>query len=245
MSFLLIIDTHDIQDIQIYSPSSGQVRVSGVFVQGATAMGILVIIYPLDHVNLNMYYFEAFKAMITNVITTTITGLSAGQYGISVFILEDGGLPFNRSATAPKRLFVQNGKGQIKCIQLYITCSYFHFYCMFTMICVDMAEPETTIEYKVTQASTNGHGVCVECTFLDKSAEYCVVIVHEKVLCFGLSHCEINLTNIITSFKIARSGDKGYKCVQNVNVTNYQVGVIGGRQIPYLVTNTGMFDYYC
>lgn len=136
MSFLLIIGTHDIQNIQIYSPSPGQVRVSGVFVQGATAVGILVIIYPLDHVNLNVYYFEAFET-ITNTIATTVTGLSAGQYGISVFILEDGGLPFNRSASAPKRLFVQNGKGQIKCIQLYIvTCGYFHFYCMFTIICV-------------------------------------------------------------------------------------------------------------
>ena len=113
------------------------------------------------------------------------------------------------------------------------------------MICVDMSEPETTIKYKVMQASTNGHGVCVECTFLDKSAEYCVVIVHEKVLSFGLSQCEINLTNIVTSFKIARSGDKGYRCVQNINVTNYQVGVIGGRQVPHLVTNTGTYDYCC
>ena len=118
MSFLLITGTHDIQNIQIYSSSSGQVRLSGVFVRGATAMGILVIIYPLDHVNLNVYYFEAFETMITNTIATTVTGLSAGQYGISVFILEDGGLPFNRSASAPKILFVQNGKGQIKCIQL-------------------------------------------------------------------------------------------------------------------------------
>ena len=104
-----------------------------MFVQGATAVGILVIIYPLDHVNLNVYYFEAFETMITNTITTTVIGLSAGQYGISVFIIEDGGLPFNRSASAPKRLFVQNGEGQIKCIQLYITCGSFHFYCMFTI----------------------------------------------------------------------------------------------------------------
>ena len=86
-----------------------------MFVQGATAMGILVIVYPFDHVNVNVYYFEAFKTMTTNTITTTLSGLSASQYGISVFILEDGGLPFNRSASAPKRLFVQNGKGQIKC----------------------------------------------------------------------------------------------------------------------------------
>ena len=108
---------------------------------------------------------------------------------------------------------------------------------MFTMICVDTAESETTIEYRVTQASTNG--VCVECSFLDKSAEHCVVIIHEKVVCFGLSQCEINLTNIVISFKIARSGDKGYRCVQNITVTNYQVGVIGGRQVSLLVTNTG------
>ena len=94
---------------------------------------------------------------------------------------------------------------------------------------VDMAEPETIIQYKVTQTSTSG--VCVECSFLDESAEYCVVIIHEKVLCFGLSQCEVNLTNIVTSFKIVRSGDKGHGCVQNINVTNYQVGVIRGSLI--------------
>ena len=85
-----------------------------MFVQGATAVGILVIVYPFDHVNVSVYYFEAFKTMTTNTIATTPSGLSAGQYTISVFILEDSGLPFNRSASAPKRLFVQNGEGQIK-----------------------------------------------------------------------------------------------------------------------------------
>lgn len=109
-----------------------------------------------------------------------------------------------------------------------MNCICFVLYCLFTIIHVDTAEPETTIDYKVIQASTSGHGVCVECSFLDKSAEYCVVIIHEKVLCFGLSQCELNLINIVTSFKIARSGDKGQGCVQNINVTNYQVGVIRG-----------------
>ena len=97
-------------------------------------------------------------------------------------------------------------------------------------------EPTVFVEYKVTQVLNNGHGVCVECSFLDKLAEYCVVIVHEKVHCFGISQCEINLTNIAASFKIARSGNKGDGCVQNINVTNFQVGVIGGRQVSHLVT---------
>lgn len=109
---------------------------------------------------------------------------------------------------------------------------------------VDIAEPESVIEYKVTPASsTSGHGICVDCSFLDKSVENCVIIIHEKLLCFGISPCEISLTNIITSFKIARSGDKAHGCFQNINVTNFQVGVIGGRQIPYL-TSTGMYDHY-
>ena len=112
----------------------------------------------------------------------------------------------------------------------------------FCIMChVDLMEPATTIEYRVyTQISNSGHGVCVDCLFLVESTEYCVVIIHEKVLCFGVSQCEMNLTNIDASFKIARSGDKGHRCVQNINMTNFQVGVIGGRQVSRLVTATGM-----
>ena len=228
--------THDVQSILIYSPSSGQIRVSGVLVQGATAVGMVIIVYPLDHVNLNVYYFEALETVVPNKITATVTGLSAGQYSVSVFVLEDNGLPFNRSASAPKNITVQNGKGQIKCACMTHNLLIIH---------VDMTEPETSVEYKVTQTSTSGHGVCVECSFLDKSAEYCVVIIHKKVLCFGVSQCEINLTNIVASFKIIRSGDKGHGCIQNINTTNYQVGVIGGRQVPRLVTTTGTMIIVC
>ena len=88
---------------------------SGVLVRGAAAVGILIIVYPLDHVNLNVYYFEALETMITNTIATTITGLSAGLYGVSIFALEDNGLPFNRSASLPRRIVLQNGIGQIQC----------------------------------------------------------------------------------------------------------------------------------
>lgn len=75
-------------------------------------MGILIIVYPLDHINLNVYYFEAPETIITNTITTTVAGLSVGQYGVSVFVLDENGLPFNRSASVPKRILVQNKKGQ-------------------------------------------------------------------------------------------------------------------------------------
>ena len=98
-----------------------------------------------------------------------------------------------------------------------------------------------SIEYKVIQ--TPSSGVCVECSFLDNLAEYCVVIIHEKILYNDVSQCELNLTNIDASLKIARSrsGDTGYGCVQDVNLTNHQVGVIGGRLVPLLQTpTTGM-----
>lgn len=109
--------SHDIQNIMVYSPNSSQIHVSGTLVKGATAIGMVLIVYTLDLVNQNVYYFEVLKKSTlvpnNNNITTTVMGLSAGQYGVSVFILEDGGLPFNRSASVPKSVFVQNGKGQI------------------------------------------------------------------------------------------------------------------------------------
>ena len=74
-------------------------------------MGLLIIVYPLEHTDQNVYYFEALETIITSTITASLSGIPAGQYGVSVFILEDNGLPFNRSVSTPKKIIVLDGKG--------------------------------------------------------------------------------------------------------------------------------------
>ena len=78
------------------------------------------------------------------------------------------------------------------------------------------------IEYELHPTLT---GVCITCTFLDNSTTDCVAVVHHRISQLSSS----GLTNIESSHKFNRSGDTAYGCVEGVNLTHFQVGVIGGR----------------
>ena len=46
--------------------------------------------------------------------------------------------------------------------------------------------------------------------------------------------------NIESSHKFTRSGDTAYGCIEGVNLTDYQVGVFGGRRITPKTENEGI-----
>ena len=70
------------------------------------------------------------------------------------------------------------------------------------------------------------HSVCITCTFLNNLATACVVIVHQRISQLNSS----GLMNIESSHEFTRSGDTAYGCIEGVNLEQYQVGVVGGRQ---------------
>ena len=94
--------THDIQNISVSSPLPGTVRVTGDLVQGSTATGVLVVVYShLDDSDTHYVNSEHDGQSIE----ITVDGLmSSSQYGVSVFVLENG-LPFSRVATLPQMLY--------------------------------------------------------------------------------------------------------------------------------------------
>ena len=86
-----------------------------------------------------------------------------------------------------------------------------------------------------TASSTNGvvyslestsSGVCITCTFLDSSATDCVAVVHQRISQISSS----GLINIESSHRFTRSGDTASGCIEAVNIDDYQVGVLEGRQ---------------
>ena len=77
------------------------------------------------------------------------------------------------------------------------------------------------IQYELMFTST---GVCITCTFLDKSTTGCVAVVHQRISQLSSS----GLMNIESSHKFNRSGDTAYGCIEGVNLEQYQVGVVGG-----------------
>ena len=80
------------------------------------------------------------------------------------------------------------------------------------------------IEYELHPTLT---GVCITCTFLDSSTTDCVAVVHQRISQLSSS----GLMNIESSRKFTRSGDTASGCIERVNLEQYQVGVMGGRQM--------------
>ena len=78
------------------------------------------------------------------------------------------------------------------------------------------------IYYKLQNIST---GVCITCTFLDSSPIDCVAVVHQRISQLSSS----GLMNIESSHKFTRSGDTAYGCIEGVNLTGSQIGVIGAQ----------------
>ena len=76
------------------------------------------------------------------------------------------------------------------------------------------------IEYELQSTPT---GVCITCTFLDSSTTDCVAIVHQRISQLS----SIGLMNIESSHKFNRFGDTAYGCIKGVNLTAYQIGVVG------------------
>ena len=89
--------------------------------------------------------------------------------------------------------------------------------------------PSFSIEYSLESTSS---GVCITCTFLDSSATDCVSVVHQRISQLGSS----GLINIESSHKFPRSGDTTSGCIETVNMDDYQVGVLGGRQVQPVMT---------
>ena len=120
-------------------------------------------------------------------------------------------------------------------IVYYYTCLAINF-CNNLTDTAEVVELERTIKYTVVQ---NGKfaDVCVECSFSDDSQDSCVVIIHEVLSCPDLTFpCDTFIMNIEASRKLNRSGERAYGCIQTVNLTFYEVGVIGGELVSTLDT---------
>ena len=106
----LLSGTHDIQNISVTSPQPGEVRVTGDFIDGSTATGLLIIIYSLTNDSDVHYITGGSTSQQPRNVHVSVPGLADGEYSISVFVVEENGLPFERVATSPKLVTVETSK---------------------------------------------------------------------------------------------------------------------------------------
>lgn len=88
-----------------YGP--GEIRLTGDFISGSSATGTLIIVYSPNN-NSNIHYWFISRSDFTMPVTT-VNGLPSGHYKATVFVVEDNGLPFNKSAIQPRNVSVCEG----------------------------------------------------------------------------------------------------------------------------------------
>ena len=100
-----LLGTHDIQNVVASSQLPGQISVTGELISGATATGVLVVVYSLTNSE-DIHYLA--KQPEGNSIGLDVTGLTGAEYGVSTFALENG-LPLPSVIASPKNIAVLNG----------------------------------------------------------------------------------------------------------------------------------------
>jgi hypothetical protein len=100
------LGSHDFQNVTVNSFGPGEINVTGDFIPGSSAIGILTVVYSADSESNIDYHFIDRSSIHT---TTSMSNLPSGQYEVSMFVVEGNGLPFNRSATAPRNVSLVEG----------------------------------------------------------------------------------------------------------------------------------------
>ena len=100
--------THDFQSVIVNSISPGEISVTGNFINGSTASVVLVIVYS-DSRSSDVYYMFSPPSNEEKKLMTRVSGLPSGLSNVSVFVVEENGLPFERSATTPRNILIREG----------------------------------------------------------------------------------------------------------------------------------------
>ena len=97
--------THDVQSILVISPTPGDIRVTGQFIQGSTATGVVIA----DISSSGIHFYLLARESDQLELDGTISSLVTGQHIVSAFVVNGSGLPFRRTATLPQNVLVMQG----------------------------------------------------------------------------------------------------------------------------------------
>ena len=92
-------------EISITSPSAGTIRIASYFISGSPATGVLVAVLNSSKVSFHLLRRKE-NELHNEWVLSNVRG---GHHMVSVFVVEQNGLPFSRAATIPQNILV-NGK---------------------------------------------------------------------------------------------------------------------------------------
>ena len=91
--------------MSIDSPSPGEIRFSGDFINGSKATGVLAVVLSTSKVLYHLVQREGSGLHVDDIITN----VAGGDHVVSVFVVEENGLPFTRTASTPRVVSVMQG----------------------------------------------------------------------------------------------------------------------------------------
>lgn len=106
--------THDVQQIMVTSAPVGA-SISGDFIEPSAAIGILAIVYTLIESDTLDYYLFIPRSLGQQRASAIFECIPSGTYNVSLFSVEESGLPFSRAATRVKTLVVYQ-QSSIDCV---------------------------------------------------------------------------------------------------------------------------------
>ena len=118
--YYIVLGTFDVQNILVTSPIPGELRVTGNFIDGSAAIGLLVIVYSLIN-DSDVHYLSG--RVHSQMIEASVSGLTDTQYNVSIFVIEKNGLPLSRVAALPTLIMIKNnltGTPHAPCISKWL-----------------------------------------------------------------------------------------------------------------------------
>ena len=100
--------THDIENISVTSTQPGSIRIAGDFIRGSSAIGVLAIMIPLNTESNVTYSFLPRES--TTALRDEDVSVPGGHYSVSLFVVEEVGDVFYRTASSPIGVLVDSGK---------------------------------------------------------------------------------------------------------------------------------------
>ena len=97
--------------MSVSSPQPGEVRVTGDFIDGSTATGVLTV--SVDFSTSKIFYHLIKRGNNKQQFDDTIQGVVGGEHSISFFVVEESGLLFNMTASMPKVVTVEKGESNV------------------------------------------------------------------------------------------------------------------------------------
>lgn len=197
------------------STSEGSIMVvSSDFLNSSNSddvVGFMVIAYSMS--NTSNLYGVANRRTGELHAEVTLTNFFVDEYRVSVFTLQNNGLPSTRSAATAQTVSNITGKNNYKGSDINKIIFSFSNDCIFTNNSATAAINSTAQNnHLIVTASHDGNCVRLNCTFKDTSGSQCVAIVTER----SQKRSEYGLLKI-NVYNFTRAGDTASGCLPGLS----------------------------